>query len=349
MKDSVVVFLLAGNNHLSNVKTLQSIFNQSYPHIRVVICNDCTYGFESERLLNNFEHNRPDNIEQIIFQENKRSIGEYRTQYQFWSRLNSTFCVTLHAGEYFTSPQALLNCIQKLEENPAVFAVVCGCECWDDSFKMVLSVSEAKLYMESASAADQTGGMQDQLTLVRDCMVIYRISALRNLILSVDEESVHVSREIVPMMVRSGYRVAVCEDSLCKYSEESIDLMLKPAPETLGSHTMDNIVHLLREKKIAEYEQREELFRSEEKTRPKKKRNIFVLLNKLSKVSYILTYICMSLLMFAASALFLNLNTAFYSTMGIGFFALATLIAVWAVAMLGCNLYLKKNPQRLVM
>ena len=67
MRPSTVVILLAGSDHLKNVKTLQSIFKQDYENIRLVVCNDHTYGFENQRLLNNFRHERPENIRQIYF------------------------------------------------------------------------------------------------------------------------------------------------------------------------------------------------------------------------------------------------------------------------------------------
>jgi hypothetical protein len=55
-----------------------------------------------------------------------------------------------------------------------------------------------------------------------------------------------------------------------------------------------------------------------------------------------------ALLLFVAAGLFLNLEFGVFFAMGICFLTGAVLVIGWAFAMLVCNLYLKKNPQRLV-
>lgn len=340
MNNSVVVFFFTSSNHLSNVKTLQSIYRQDYRHIRLIVCNDCTSGFESERLLNNFEHDRPENIEYIVFQENERHIGEFRSQAQFWSRLTDAFFFTIHSGEYFTSPSALRSCVQKLKENGSVCAVACNCSCWDSSFRALQEEYTAAAFL--AGVGNATGG-------IRDCMVLYRVSALRDIPLQLDETCTHISQQVVPYLLEQGKRIAVLEKSICRFSDESLDPMLAPIPTEFGRHTLENIERLLRERTQDQPTPETALFQAQPNIPQKKsKRNLFLMLSKLSTVSRILLYAVAALLLFTAGALFLNLHTGLFTVMGIGFLVLAVLAAVFTVGMLGCNLYLKKNPQRLV-
>lgn len=339
MKNSVVVFFFTSSNHLSNVKTLQSIYRQDYRHIRLIVCNDCTSGFESERLLNNFEHDRPDNIEYIVFQENERPLGEFRSQAQFWSRLTDAFFFTIHSGEYFASPSSVRSCVQKLKENGSVCAVVCNCDRRDSSFRVV-----EKEY----AAADILAGAAGQVCELRDCMVLYRVSALQATTFRPDDTLTHISRQLVPHLLAQGNRVTVLDKDICHFSDESIDPMLAPVPAEFGSHTLENIENLLREQQ-AQPAQKTALFQAQPDISKKHSgRNIFLLLSKLSTVSRILLYAIVTLLLFTAGGLFLNLGAGLFTVMGIGFLVLAVLAAFWTAGMLVCNLYLKKNPQRLV-
>ena len=346
MNHSVVVFLFTSSNHISNVATLQSIYAQNYPHIQLIVCNDCTAGFQSERLVNNFEHKRPVNIEHILFQENRYSIGLCRSQAPYWTRLRDAYMITLHAGETFTSADSLRRGVAKLEADPAAAAVVCGCELWNDTFKSVLESHDASPVMSAITEDTQSGTHQEQSAYLYDCMVIYRLSALRELATEQFEQEDSLCQKIVPMLLRKDARILTDEAYMCKYSNNRIDPMLATVPQTLGSRTVENIVQLLQEETS---EGTGDLFDSPIKEPEKrKKRNIFVLLHKLSSVSKILIYGVIALLFAVAAGLFLNLAVGVYFALGIAFLAGAALVLVWAFAMLICNLYLKKNPQRMV-
>lgn len=347
MKNSVVVFFFAGNNHLSNLKTLQSIYAQDYRHIRMIICNDSTYRFENERLLNNFEHKRPENIEHIIFQENNRTVGEFRSQAQFWRQYTEGFFVTLHAGEYFTSASALSQCVRKLKSNASTAAVVCGCEQRDSTLKRVLKRYTAEPILTGISDAVRSGDINAGRQELHDCMVVYRMSALHKVQLALDDKAANISNRIIPWLLENGDLVSSADTTLCMYSEESVNPMIPSAPEELGRGNLERIAELLRD---AENTPQDDSLEYKIPAAPKKqkRKNWFPLLKKLSTVSRIMMYAFLALLLCIAGALFLNLEEGLFTLSGAAFLILAFLCAVWTVGMLACNLYLKKNPHRLV-
>lgn len=339
MKDSVVVFFFTSSNHLSNVKTLQSIYKQDYPHIRLIVCNDCTYGFESERFLNNLEHRRPFNVEHIILQENRVSLGEYRSQSRFWKQNQTGYFLTIHAGECFVSDTALSNCVQKLRANSSVSAILCGCECRDVNMKNILSKHEPAAIIEDGKSMK----MSDQ---IRDCMVIYRTSVLYSIDMQLNERETQISRKLIPWLQQNGHRLTAVESVLCVYSVESTDCMIRPVPEELGSNNIERISALLRE---AENCPKPDQTATRIRVAPRHmKRNIFLLLKKLSTISRIMMYACFTLLLFIAGSFSLNLETGLFVLVGWCFVIFAALGAIWTVGMLVSNLYLKKNPHRMV-
>lgn len=346
MDHSVVIFFFTSSNHISNVATLQSIYMQDYPHIRLIVCNDCTAGFQSERLVNNFEHKRPANIEYILFQENQHSIGLYRSQAPYWGRLRDAYMITLHAGETFTSSASLRRGIAKMEADPGAAAVVCGCEFWNDTLKAILEKHDALSVVSAITEDLERGTHQERSAYLYDCMVIYRLAALRALPMVQSVQENQLCQKLVPMLLQKNARVLADETYICKYSGKRVDPMLAPIPQTLGSQTVEHIAQLLRE---TPPEGKGDIFDSLLAEPVKgKKRNIFVLFHKLSSVSKLLTYGVIALLFAVAAGLFLNLESGAFFALGITFLVGAVLIVAWAFAMLVCNLYLKKNPQRMV-
>lgn len=242
MKDTITVFLFVGSNHLSNVKSLQSIYKQDYEHIRLIVCNDCTYGFESERLLGNFEHRRPKNIEHIIFQENRVSIGKYRSLQKFLPQIQSEYFMILHAGEYFISPSSVREAIRVLKKNKKSDAVICACEFWDDKFKLIYKVYSPKNVMDALCHKGDEGQGAYKLY---DCMVVYRTSVLVDENFVVEEACLQISSRIIPCLLEKEIRIEISEKSLCRYSESSKVDMVNPTPKTLNRRHVDNVISLV--------------------------------------------------------------------------------------------------------
>ena len=345
MKESLTIFFFVNNNHLSNVRTLQSIYRQDYPHINLVVCNDCTYGFQSERLLNNFEADRGANIEYLYFQENPWPMGECASQTQLWDRIHSDYYYVIHSGDELAEPDVLRRCVATLRLDRSLAAAVAAVEQWDDKRRKLLATTTVTKDPEAQgvfSAADQK---QLQVHRLRDCMAVYRLETLKKLTLDVEDPTRFLSKQAMPQLLEMGRRITVQPYTLCQYTQSSVQDFLLPEPAQLGRDTLRNIQQLLQER---EQTGENALFQADVPPVKPPKRNIHKMLYKLSTVKKIALYAGGAVMLSVAAALFLMLEQTVFFLIGCGFLALAAGAAGLTVLMLVLNLYYKKNPQRLV-
>lgn len=344
MKESITVFFFANNNHLSNVKTLQSIYMQDYSHINLVVCNDCTYGFQSERLLNNFEAGRGSNIEYLYFQENPWPMGECASQTQLWDRINSDYYFVIHSGDQLAAPDALRHCINALRLDRSLAAAVAGVELWDDDFKKCLSTTRLTRDPEAYGIFSTADRNQLQLHRLRDCMAVYRLSTLKQLELQEADRSRFLSKQAMPLLLERGDRITVLQSVLCCYNEKSVQDEPIPEPTKLGRDTLKNIEALLKQ----QAQNPNVLFQSNVPAPKGPKKNRHTMLYKLSTFKKIGVYAGGSVMLAIAAALFLLLEQTVFFILGLGFLVLSAGAAALTVLMLCLNLYYKKNPQKLV-
>lgn len=345
MKESLTIFFFVNNNHLSNVRTLQSIYRQNYPHINLVICNDCTYGFQSERLLNNFEADRGANIEYLYFQENPWPMGECASQIQLWDRIHSDYYYVIHSGDELTEPDVLRRGVNTLRLDRSLAASVAAVERWDDRYKKKVFTTTITKDPEAQgvfSVADQN---QLQVHRLRDCMAIYRLEALKKLTFDEDDRSRFLSKQAMSQLLEMGRRITVQPYTLCKYTPSSVQDHPIPEPTKLGRDTLRNIQQLLLEREQAG---EDALFQADVPAIKAPKRNIHKMLYKLSTLKKIALCAGGAVLLSIAAALFLLLDQPVFCFVGWGFLTLAACAVGLTVLMLALNLYYKKNPQRLV-
>lgn len=337
--ERLLLFAFVNNNHISNVKMLQSIYKQDYENIVVVICNDCTDGFQSERLLYNFNACRTENIRQVYFQENPYPQGEFLSLKLSWSRVEADYIMILHSGECFTSPQALRNGVKYLEYDDSAAAVIAPVEQWSDDSKNLESV-----YIP---ANRNTITVTNQLLLpeedIRDCMVLYRMSVLRNLDIEIAERQTHISRKLLPTLLERKEAIMVLSTSFCRFSSNNIKDVFVPIPNTYGNVKLQRIDELLKIPSVLIGQG--SVQRAIHQT---KKRNYNVLLYRFSRFQKLKAYAVLDLLLMICAACLIMTGVKFLAIVASVLFAVTVLLSIWIAAMLICNLYFKKYPQRLV-
>ena len=338
-KEKLLLFAFANGNHVSNVRMLQSIFKQDYESIILIICNDCTDNFQSEKLVNNLNVGRPKNIKQVYFQENQYPKGEFLSQKSFWDKTEADYIMTIHSGEYFNSPQILKKSVKYLEDDHSIAAVITSMEQWTDDFRYRVSVYNP--------AGQSILTATDQLSLaendIRDCMVIYRISALRKLDIKIDEKQTHVSRKLLPSLLEKGETIIALPMSLCRFSDSSASDVISCIPDTYGNIKWQEIDNLLKNPS--------ELMGPGPAEIPSsfgKRRSYFLLLYRLSRFQKLKSYAVLDLLLMICAACMITTGMKILTMVAFVLFAVAFFLSTWVAIMLICNLYFKRNPQRLV-
>lgn len=342
MRPSTVVILLAGSDHLKNVKTLQSIFKQDYENIRLVVCNDHTYGFENQRLLNNFHHQRPENIRQIYFRENPRPLGAYGAQAQFWPVLNAEFVITLEAGTVFSAPDALSQAVDQLSAYPTAAALATRSEQVEEGSGAVRQVLCLVPTAQPVLTAADDGFQWDRLA---DHMVLFRLAALRDP-LPAPETATAVAAHVLQHLMAHGHALALSPLCLTRCTPRHAGDTAPPVPTEFGGGPLERVTRMLEEGTAP---QPKPLFGAPTPTAPAPKiPRRHLLLYKLSTLKIIGACAVLSLLLFIAAGLFLHLQPLWAGMLGMAFLACALVGSAGTAGLVLCNIYYKKNPQRLV-
>lgn len=214
-KKRVLIIAFANDNHISNVKMIQSIFKQNYENIILIACNDNTDNFQEERFFYNLVPNRPDNIKKIYFHRNKYSIGEINTFNNLVKKFDSDYVFVIHSGEYFTKNDSIKKCVEIFDENESSVAISARAEVWTDDMK---KCSETITYSVDNFLFDKLIGGNTKKT--SDCMFMYRTSLFDDIQITNDYKKIYLN--IISEIEKNKSDITVSEYSICKFSPQSI-------------------------------------------------------------------------------------------------------------------------------
>ena len=187
-KKCVLIIAFTNDNHLSNVKMIQSIFKQDYENITLAICNDNTGNFQEERFFYNLAPNRPDGVRKIYFNCNKYTIGEINSFKNLVNKFESEYVFVIHSGEYFTENSSIKKCVEIFEENENSVAISARAEIWTDDMK---KCSETITYSVDNFLFDKLiGGNTKKMS---DCMFMYRTSLFDDIQITNDYKKIYLN------------------------------------------------------------------------------------------------------------------------------------------------------------
>lgn len=214
-KKCVLIIAFTNDNHISNIKMIQSIFKQNYENIILIVCNDNTDNFQEERFFYNLVPNRPDNIKKIYFHRNKYSIGEINTFNNLVKKFDSDYVFVIHSGEYFTEDDSIKKFVKTFDENESSVAISAQAELWTDDMK---KLSETITYSVGDFLFDKLiGGSTKNAS---DCMFMYRTSLFDDIQITNDYKKIYLN--IISEIEKNKSDITTIEYSICKFSPQSI-------------------------------------------------------------------------------------------------------------------------------
>ena len=327
----LLIILLLNDNHLSNVKTIQSIYKQDYERIILVACNDSTANFQNERFFYNLTVDHGKNIEKIVFHENEYQLGVFKSQKQFWNSIKDGYIFTIHSGEYLTSSHVLKDYIANMERNRNIDAIVAPLDLYSNDFKRKITTITSNGIGKEICDSE-----------VRDCMVLYRASVLQDLSIQVSKHCLNASPFIVKRLCELNKNVLMGKSAICKFSAESVIDSGLDLSETLdfkiykninGSKNLDNTI------KFDE--------------RPANIREIFAftfrsrILFQVSRYSKIKDYFKILIFFVLLTVVVFATNMENLMVVGKVSFVVTLLLAIWICIMVGVNIYFKKYPLKI--
>lgn len=331
---SVLVVLFANNNHLSNVKTLQSIYRQNYGNFYLLVCNDAGSNFQAERLLYNFLEKQPEGLQQIYMVENHFPKGEILTLRDKMGFVETDYVMVLHSGEYLAEPDTLDQCVEMFEvhENAPALALA------------------ADLYYSDMKELDDTFTVPQDGQIdpdhMRDCMLFYRYESLAA---ALQQDAVHAHTPLWKHTLPSLSGLYAVNVTVCRFSKSSIEDTPWEIPQELGNSRMLKISRMLAEnKETAATNTTPPSIKMAVPRRISKKQKLKGWLFKQSRFRSILIYAILFLLLLICAVLFMWVAPDNVKSIGILFAVAAAAAVIWCAGLVAFNLYYRKHPERLM-
>lgn len=113
-KPLVSIIVLAHNSFKYLLSSIDSILEQSFENIQLIICDDCSSKFSAEALVNRLTSNRNEKFHQIILYETEVPAGKTKQLYQaFHKYCQGNYMMVMEAGDVFCEK----DCIERLVES----------------------------------------------------------------------------------------------------------------------------------------------------------------------------------------------------------------------------------------
>lgn len=146
------------NNQKYLVESLQSIFEQTYSNIEVLIGDDASNDFNAENLINWVNKNRTPNIKKIVIVENKENLGTVANLENLQKRSSGEYLFHIAADDTLYNCNVIQSFYHKaLEKGPNAEMIVAQTEFWDSKLKNKIGefLSEKDISIIKNSTSEQ--------------------------------------------------------------------------------------------------------------------------------------------------------------------------------------------------
>lgn len=342
----VLIVALLDNNHLSNVRTLQSIYRQSYNNIVLAICNDAISAFQSERFFYNLMSSRPQGIQKVFFLENDHPKGSVAVVRDVLGRFYADYVFVIHAGDLFCAPETVASIVSTFENIPQADALSVLSETWSDDFNTKLQT--LSLPFGNDDFTNPKGTFSYAPESLQDCMLIYRWDALHHTLMTASYSTTVIQTALADMPLR-GCTIAAASVPVCRHSSDTLHKFETGKPFSCDSNT-DPVPSHRSAKDASSLSATSRLVKElpaplpSQSTRHKRNKLLFHLSTTKKNVAYLL----FALLLLNCSLLCFLLKSQISIAFGVLFSVLAFLACLWSVCMIGFHVYFKIKPERLI-
>lgn len=130
---SVAVFCYKNRNLLNGM--LNSILEQDYPRIQLIVSDDGSDDFDVEEVSGYIDIRKGENIEQVIVRRNEKNVGTVQHIIGVLSQLKGEYIVFTAADDRFNDSGAFSKYVRKFEQNPERLWLVARCNVLSPDYK----------------------------------------------------------------------------------------------------------------------------------------------------------------------------------------------------------------------
>lgn len=101
---------------------IDSILNQRYPDIELIICDDCSGDFPERDIVEYINNNKRENIKNIIVYSNEKNLGTVKNFNTAIKKASGYYFISLSSDDIFCDEFVMENVVKKFEETGAMYA-----------------------------------------------------------------------------------------------------------------------------------------------------------------------------------------------------------------------------------
>lgn len=205
-KDDILISVFLSDNHLQNVKTLQSIYKQKFGNIYLCLINNRLLDFQCERFIYNLNVNKSDSVKQIYMYENECREYAFESVLAMLYKFNVEYLYIMCAGERFESEVAVKNALDAL--NKSEYSTI-NCFPYCQSNKLIyLNINPDNNLISWVN--------------VKECMFLYDASIIRKMNDNNSKEY-RFAQNVIPKLLTEGATLKIHSQKLCILDEDARD------------------------------------------------------------------------------------------------------------------------------
>jgi len=140
---SLAVFSYRNTHYLYDC--LDSVLEQTYDNIELIISNDCSDCFDIEAVRCYVEKNAKSNIKNVIINKNERNLGTVKHHNVVLDFCNGDYFTSISADDVYDNEQAVATMVEGFNFVPAdTMCIVFKTEIWNEELNTLLKVYPTK-------------------------------------------------------------------------------------------------------------------------------------------------------------------------------------------------------------
>lgn len=211
---TVLLCVFLTDNHLKNVKTLQSIYKQKQINVFLCLINNGLLDFQCERYIYNLNVDRPQNINQVYLYELEKRKDVVNCVKEMTNKFTTDYLYVLRAGDYLKGDVALKESVDSLSSQ--------------EEYRIcLLSYEKENRYYTVNTYRSLTERCDELWTKYRDCMFIYDASILDKLIMNSYCDYASFAHSAIPVFLDNGVKVKYEKLVVCEIDADSNEFECK--------------------------------------------------------------------------------------------------------------------------
>lgn len=114
--DKVTIISLSYKNYKDIYKTIESVLNQDYPSLELIVSDDGYDLFPKDEIISYIEKNKQNNLLDFVVRKNDKNVGTVKHENIVCSLVENEYIIELSCGDMFYSNESVSKIVQQIEK-----------------------------------------------------------------------------------------------------------------------------------------------------------------------------------------------------------------------------------------